>query len=170
VLLATTAAVVAIDLVSKVLAVGALQPEQLVLPGLTIRVVYNRALLLGFGHHRSPLLLILIPAAVSVAILLAGWTLRLRPPVAAGLIAGGAIANVLDRAYDGSVVDLIDVGSWPIFNLADAALLMGAAVLLFSKDLPASSGESPTNRARCPTRWLRAGHDRRSGAGSAPAN
>jgi signal peptidase II len=141
VLLGTVAGVISVDVVSKALAVGYLQPERLELPGFTIHVLYNRALLLGIGHHRSPLVLLLIPAAVALAVFAAGWTGALRPPTAVGLIAGGAIANVLDRAWDGSVVDLIDVGSWPIFNLADVALILGVAVLLFGRDHPPSGCE-----------------------------
>ena len=51
----------------------------------------------------------------------------MRAPVAVGLILGGAIANVLDRAVDGTVVDLIDAAWWPTFNLADMAIVVGVA-------------------------------------------
>lgn len=61
-----------------------------------------------------------------------------RPRLAApaGLIAGGALANVADRATGGTVVDFLDIGRWPTFNLADVFLLTGIALLLFAPDRP----------------------------------
>ena len=50
------------------------------------------------------------------------------------LIAGGALGNLVDRLHDGAVTDFvrwrIHEHRWPIFNLADAALLVGVALLL----------------------------------------
>jgi len=50
--------------------------------------------------------------------------------VAMGLQLGGALGNLLDRVRAGEVVDFIDVGRWPIFNLADSAIVTGIAVLI----------------------------------------
>ena len=50
--------------------------------------------------------------------------------VAFGLIVGGAIANLVDRIPDGIVTDFIAVGTFPIFNLADACITIGAMMLL----------------------------------------
>ncbi len=53
---------------------------------------------------------------------------------AVGLIAGGALGNVLDRLRGQAVVDFIDVHwkawHWPAFNLADSAITVGVALLL----------------------------------------
>lgn len=46
-----------------------------------------------------------------------------------GLIAGGAIGNILDRLRLGYVVDFISVGWWPVFNLADSAISIGVTML-----------------------------------------
>jgi signal peptidase II len=56
--------------------------------------------------------------------------------LAAALIAGGGFGNLIDRLlYDGSVIDFLNVGLGPIrtavFNIADVAVLTGAALLLF---------------------------------------
>lgn len=60
------------------------------------------------------------------------------PVVALGLIAGGAVGNVIDRALHGQVTDFIlwryYEHRWPIFNIADAVLLVGVAILLLSKE------------------------------------
>ena len=51
-----------------------------------------------------------------------------------GLILGGAIGNLIDRVYDGAVIDFIEMGIaghwWPVYNVADIAVTVGAVLLL----------------------------------------
>jgi len=47
-----------------------------------------------------------------------------------GLIVGGGIANVIDRIRDGYVTDMIQIGSFPIFNIADVCINIGVGLLL----------------------------------------
>ncbi len=61
------------------------------------------------------------------------WLLHL----ALGLQVGGALGNLVDRLFRGSVVDFIDVNfwpfqNWPVFNLADSAIVVGVALLMLS--------------------------------------
>ena len=49
---------------------------------------------------------------------------------AIGLQLGGAFGNLIDRLREGSVVDFIDVGWWPIFNLADSSIVVGITILI----------------------------------------
>jgi len=49
--------------------------------------------------------------------------------IAAGLLAGGALGNLVDRVRAGAVTDYIQVGSWPAFNLADVAVTCGVLLL-----------------------------------------
>ena len=64
---------------------------------------------------------------------------------ALSLILGGALGNVLDRIMYGAVVDFIDLHygnwHWPAFNIADSAICMGAALIVFS-ELRKSFGKS----------------------------
>ena len=55
------------------------------------------------------------------------WMLR----VAFGLQFGGAIGNITDRFRLGHVTDFIDVGPWPIFNIADSSIVVGIGLLIF---------------------------------------
>lgn len=47
-----------------------------------------------------------------------------------GLIIGGALGNVVDRAFDGFVTDFFQVGGFPIFNVADSCITVGVVFLL----------------------------------------
>jgi signal peptidase II len=52
-----------------------------------------------------------------------------------GLIIGGAVGNIIDRIALGAVVDFIDLGfwpmkSWPVFNIADIAIVAGVGIIL----------------------------------------
>jgi len=81
-----------------------------------------------------------IPGALQFILILAalffvGWyALReaktLLSQIAFGLILGGGIANIIDRLRDGLVTDFIQVGTFPVFNVADSCITVGI-VLLF---------------------------------------
>lgn len=58
--------------------------------------------------------------------------------MAFSLILGGAIGNLIDRIFLGYVVDFIDLRVWPVFNVADSAITVGAAIILL-KCIPSSS-------------------------------
>ena len=86
---------------------------------------------------RLPILLALsvlaMFAIVTFSLKTLGWTMA--TSVSLGLILGGAISNLVDRAARGEVVDFIDVhiGSrahWPTFNLADIAITVGSFILV----------------------------------------
>ncbi|MBO8136549.1 MAG: signal peptidase II [Desulfotomaculum sp.] len=50
--------------------------------------------------------------------------------VALGMVAGGAAGNLIDRIRYGKVVDFLDFQIWPVFNLADTAIVIGVGVLV----------------------------------------
>jgi signal peptidase II len=52
--------------------------------------------------------------------------------VAIGLIAGGAVGNLIDRIRLGYVVDFVAIGPWPNFNVADSAVTLGVVALLWT--------------------------------------
>jgi signal peptidase II len=77
---------------------------------------------------------IIIAVVVALAIVLyyrylpsQGWLVRL----SLGLQLGGAMGNLLDRIRYGHVVDFIDIGFWPIFNVADVAIVTGVGILAY---------------------------------------
>jgi signal peptidase II len=60
------------------------------------------------------------------------------PSVGLGLVLGGALGNLTDRLvrgeglFDGTVVDFIDLHVWPVFNLADSAIVVGAGLMIMA--------------------------------------
>jgi signal peptidase II len=93
----------------------------------------------AFGLGRSAPLVFAV-ATVVVAIAIGVASLRLSRPwaaIALGLILGGALGNLTDRVvhgsgFSGSVTDFIDFQIWPVFNLADSAIVIGVIVLAFT--------------------------------------
>jgi len=65
-------------------------------------------------------------------ILLYYWRVRSRNGFVCwglGLVLGGAVGNLIDRLSSGLVVDFLDFRIWPVFNLADTAIVIGVALL-----------------------------------------
>ena len=109
-------------------------PLPRVLPFLDIVLVWNPGISFGMLQSGSEIAAwLLIGFAVVVTIALVVWMARARSTLlglALGLAVGGAIGNVLDRLRFGKVVDFLFVhlGAfdwWPVFNVADAAIVAG---------------------------------------------
>jgi signal peptidase II len=93
----------------------------------TIRKVLNRRAFSGLLRGRPILLVVLIAEILLFVVALqfpatSGGPLA---PYAYGIAIGGAASNALDQVLRGGVVDFIDLGFWPVFNLADLAIVAG---------------------------------------------
>ncbi|MDX2103260.1 MAG: signal peptidase II [Alphaproteobacteria bacterium] len=114
-------------------------PQQLLVlpPWFNLTVVWNRGVSFGLFASDSPWNAWLLAGVASgVAVMLAVWLVRADSPrliLALGAVIGGAIGNVIDRLRWGAVFDFIDVSGlffpW-VFNVADAAITLGVAVLV----------------------------------------
>jgi signal peptidase II len=51
--------------------------------------------------------------------------------ISLGLLLGGAMGNLMDRILRGHVVDFVDIGFWPIFNIADLSIVSGVCILAY---------------------------------------
>jgi signal peptidase II len=127
-----------LDRVTKILAENTLrgrEPVELISGVVQLRFTTNPGGAFGlFGEWSW--LFVLVSVAVIMVIVLASRNLpSTAAAVGLGLILGGAVGNVTDRLIRGSglsgeVVDFIDLHVWPVFNLADGGIVVGAAVLL----------------------------------------
>jgi signal peptidase II len=103
---------------------------------LRLRLVFNTGSAFGLGSRYSPIIA-LVAVVVVLVLLRAGRGLRGRGAlVAVGLVVGGAVGNLLDRIFregggllGGAVVDFVDFEWWPVFNVADVAICVGAVLL-----------------------------------------
>jgi signal peptidase II len=148
-------AIVALDQISKAVALDRLPlgvPVPLVDGLLALTLVLNPGLAFGLLGGVPPawrwtvaglsLVALAVLARVALRVLPGGgWTGRL----AIGLIFGGAVGNLVDRARFGAVVDFVDVHwrgwHWPAFNVADSAITVGVTLLALRllKDRSAST-------------------------------
>jgi signal peptidase II len=128
--LALAAAVVAADQLTKwlVRAEADRLPYAWIL-GLRIDLTYNSGISFSRFAGAGPIVVALVAAvAVGVGIALVLAPPRYRP--ALGVILGGALGNLVDRVhFHGSVADFIGFYSWPSFNIADAAIVVGTILL-----------------------------------------
>ena len=114
-------------------------PRVPVTPFFDIILAWNRGISYGwFAQHTEAgrWLLIAFTSLVTVGLWL--WLARQTRPLPAagiGLIIGGALANITDRLIHGAVADFFwfHIGrfSWYVFNLADVAIVAGAAIILY---------------------------------------
>ena len=134
--------VVALDRLTKQLAVDRLDLGEVytVVPGFNLALVLNEGAAFGFlaesgGWQRW--FFVMVGIVISTLIM----TALFRPGLASGflrlglmLILGGAVGNIIDRVSQGYVIDFVDLHwqawHWPAFNVADAAITMGALIVL----------------------------------------
>jgi signal peptidase II len=139
-----TAAVLFLDQWTKHIVVDyfnhSLLPKELYLTSwFNICLVYNRGISFGLLQNMQidgSLILVFLAVAATIALLI--WVVcnpQSAVSVPAGLIAGGAVGNAIDRLSIGAVVDFIDWHifeyHWPAFNIADTSICIGAAVAFF---------------------------------------
>ena len=136
-LYAAAAGVYALDRASKLWAERALagRPPLEIVPGV-LQLTYTTNSGGAFGIGRTaPWLFASATVLVSALIVAASFRVGRRgTALALGLILGGALGNLTDRVLrgpgiSGQVVDFIDLRVWPVFNLADSAIVVGAAIL-----------------------------------------
>ena len=128
-------AVVALDQVSKFFIRANMTPGQSIPEEGLFRITYVTNIGGAFGILSNQAFLITLTAIVGVAAILlyARYPLfnRMLVKIALGLLLGGAVGNLTDRIRFGEVVDFIDVGAWPVFNLADSAIVVGVIIIVF---------------------------------------
>ena len=91
-----------------------------------------------FQGHSSALMIVEI-VGIAVLLVMAFYIYRRLPylvsllnTIAFGLILGGTVGNLVDRLRIEHVTDFIDIGFWPVFNVADSAITIGVIVLVVS--------------------------------------
>jgi len=118
------------------------QPQPVIGHFLYLTLTWNTGAAFSLLPQAASFFLIFNLLAIAVPFALYKTLILQRPlfQIACGLITGGAFGNVLDRLQYGKVIDFIDVRFWPVFNLADSCIVVGAflfaLVLLFGSRKP----------------------------------
>ena len=132
------AAVLAVDQLTKWWAVEALSDGRTIdlVGSLRLRLAINHGAAFSLSQGRGPLISVLALVIVAVLVRSGRYATRPASAVAIGLVVGGALGNLADRAFragdgfmGGGVVDFIDLQWWPVFNAADSAIVVGAFLL-----------------------------------------
>ena len=132
--IATAGLVVALDQATKQLALSNIDRGQDVNVFFGLDFTNTRNTGVAFGAFQGAGLLVAILIGVSLTLLLGYFVLHRDMPLLwlpVGLLLGGALGNLADRARDGAVIDFIDPAGWPAFNLADACIVIGVLMLLW---------------------------------------
>jgi lipoprotein signal peptidase len=88
----------------------------------------------AFGAFEGGGLIVALLIGISLALLLVYFVLHADTPwlwLPVGMLLGGALGNLADRAREGAVIDFIDPIAWPAFNVADSCIVIGVLALLY---------------------------------------
>jgi len=156
--LVVAVATIAVDQLTKWVVIAHLGPDrqrhgvEIIGSLLALQYVENTGAAFGVMRGRSALLSI-IAIAVLVIVLVVFYRSGSRSAMAGvslGLVAGGAVGNLIDRVRFGFVVDYVSVGVWPKFNVADSAVTIGVVLLVwqgFAEATPESDADAQTKPA-----------------------
>ncbi len=131
---ATAGLVVAVDQATKQLADANIERggEVNVFFGLDLTNTRNTGV--AFGALEGGGLVVGILIGLSLALLIGYFAVQRDMPwlwLPVGMLLGGALGNLADRAREGAVIDFIDPVAWPAFNVADACIVLGVLGLLW---------------------------------------
>ena len=137
---ATVVAVVAVDQATKLAADNGIDRGDSinVFFGLDLTNTRNRGVAFGFLDGKGGVVGVLIAVAlVALVVWFALNAARAWLWLPVGLLLGGAIGNLIDRAREGAVIDFIDPIAWPAFNVADMCIVIGVLAMLYVMEGPA---------------------------------
>ena len=133
-----SAVIVLLDQVSKAWALRDLADGRIihVIWTMQFNLTVNRGMAFSRGTGIGPIIGVVGLVIVVLLLLSLRRADNALTRVATGLIIGGAVGNILDRLFRGSgwmrgaVIDFIDFQWWPVFNIADMAIMVGAATMI----------------------------------------
>ena len=148
--IAVAAALVAIDQITKNWAIENLADgrEHHVIWTLQWNLAFNSGMAFSRGRGLGPFIGVLAFVVVIALVVSSARVESRLGRVAAGMLIGGALGNLLDRAFrgdgllNGAVIDFIDVQWWPIFNIADVGVTVGAVLFMLASVMTARASRS----------------------------
>jgi signal peptidase II len=132
--IATALIVLAVDQVSKQIVDSSIARGDSVNVFIGLDLTNTRNTGVAFGALDGAGLAVGILIALSLALLIGYFVANRDMPwlwLPVGMLFGGALGNLADRAREGAVIDWIDPVAWPAFNIADACIVVGVLALLW---------------------------------------
>lgn len=132
--IATAGLVVAVDQVTKQIVDSNIERGDHVNVFIGLDLTNTRNTGVAFGALEGAGLIVAVLIGLSLALLIGYFVANRDMPwlwLPVGLLLGGAVGNLIDRAVEGAVIDWIDPVAWPAFNVADACIVVGVASLLW---------------------------------------
>jgi signal peptidase II len=136
---ATAAVVVALDQATKQIAIASVDRGERANIFFGLDITNSRNTGVAFGAFQDGGVIVAVLIGVSLTLLIGYFALHASMPrlwLPVGLLVGGALGNLADRAREGAVIDFIDPSFWPAFNLADTAIVIGVLSLLYVVEEP----------------------------------
>ena len=133
----TAAIFLLLDQVTKQIAIASIDPGDSINVFFGIDLTNVRNTGVAFGAFAGGGALVSVLTLAAMTLLIAYFVARAKTPwlwLPTGIIIGGALGNLADRARDGAVIDFIDPVLWPAFNVADAGIVLGILGLLYVVD------------------------------------
>lgn len=131
-----------VDQVTKTVALHHLRVPHHVVGSLWLELTFNSGAAFGLGRGATPVVEAAVVVLIAALLIFARRATRGAGPsvvTGCGLLIGGAVGNLADRlfrSHGGAVIDFIDAAQfggrqlWPVFNVADASIVVGAIVVV----------------------------------------
>ena len=103
-------------------------------------LVHNRGAAFGIFNNQVPFFILTSICAIILIILNFKKDKRALYNISLSLILAGAAGNLIDRVFLGYVVDFLDFRIWPVFNVADSSITIGAILLAWNILFPEKEG------------------------------
>jgi signal peptidase II len=140
VLVVVASVIVLLDQATKIMAVELLGDGRVVpiVDGIfQLRLIRNPGAAFGLGVNFTVVLAVIVMVVIGVILRMTRRLTSLPWAVALGAMLGGAVGNLIDRLFRepgpmrGHVVDFLELQHWPVFNIADSAVVVGAVLIAF---------------------------------------
>ena len=108
--------------------------------------ILNRGAAFGIFKNQAHFFIIVSVVAITIILILLRCKRTLGRQIALSLILSGATGNLIDRIRLEAVIDFLDFRIWPVFNIADSAITIGAELLAYSVLFKKTEGSIKVHR------------------------
>lgn len=117
---------------------------------LHITYVLNPGAAFGILEHKRAffILIVFVMLVISYYVYKKNSKMNLFLKIGMALLIGGAIGNLIDRVKTGYVIDFIDFRIWPVFNIADIAIVIGVGIIIYFM-LFLAENQTDVNKDEC---------------------